>query len=178
MTTEERLTALERRLRRWQWCVVVLVGVVVGFAVAGAAQPFDWSTAVAPGRNGEFDVVSARMIRVMSIYGTSVVHLTSDARGDGLIVLGSAGEKPTVVVGADENHRGTLFLVGDDKRTRVFEVGTDGAGNGLLSLRRQDGTEAVEISAGPTNNQDGAVRVIGPQGKVPERPPGGDPAKG
>lgn len=171
MTTEERLAALERRVKRWQGCTVVLAAVVVGFGVVGAAQPADWSTAVAPGRNAEFDVVSARMIRVMSLSGTSVVHLTSDVRGGGLIVLGSAAEKPTVVIGADESHRGMLALIGDDKRTRVFEAGTDGAGNGTVCLRRKDGTEAVDISAGRAKDKDGEIRVIGPEGRPLEIPP-------
>ena len=178
MTTEERLTVLERRFRRWQGCTLVLMAVLVGLGVLGAVQPFDWSTTVAPGRNAEFDVVSARMIRVMSMYGTSVVHLACNARGDGVIVLASGGEKPTVLLGADENHRGVLSLIGDDKRTRVFEAGADGAGDGVLRLRRQDGTEAVEISAGRAQSEDGALRITGPEGHPLDKPPAGSKSVG
>lgn len=153
MNMEDRLEALERTVAHWQRICAVLAVLVIGGWILGAAQQVqqtrqanDWSKRVAPGNNAEFDVVTAKMIRVVSPIGTPVVNLTATAHQAGLIAMAAGADKPTVIISADEKQRGYLTLIGDDK-DRTVELKSDAQGNGLLLLGAADGKPVLEASA-------------------------------
>ncbi|HNQ22397.1 MAG TPA: hypothetical protein PKK06_04820 [Phycisphaerae bacterium] len=147
LSIEERLTHLERELRCWRRATFLLVLAVIGLGVLGAVQPFDGRRTAVPGNNPEFDVVTARALRIMSPLGTSVVHLSVDAKGSGRIAMNNAYEKPTVLICSDDDDCGRVALVGKGKRGFIVDAGSDGLGNGRVVVTDALGEKPARLAA-------------------------------
>ena len=146
---EERVADLERQVGRWRWMSAGLLILAVGVIVLGAGPPIDWTRHIAPGNHGEFDVVTARGLRIMSQYGTSVLHLGSDARGNAFLTMNTAWEKPTAALTVDGSGHGQLELMGPGPRGPVVALRADGVGNGTVVVQSADRGTAAVLQAVP-----------------------------
>src|SRR5579859_4022807 len=107
MTVEERLTKLEKSLRRWRYLSLGLV--VAGAALAGGLA-YDFL--------GVRGTVRTRRLLVVNERGNAI-ELDSTSEGDGIISVNDSINVPRAMLGNSRKGFGTLELYGGVKQKLV-----------------------------------------------------------
>ncbi len=150
MTVEERLTKLEKAVRRWR-----LAGAGMGAAVVIVLA------AVAVDYLGLRGTIRAKKLVVMNDKGPAV-EIENSPEGDGLISIHDSRGLPRVLVGNSQKGYGTIELYGGSEQKTVF-IGGSGSG-GQIALYNIERKKVVDMQATRTNS--GAVVVSDFDGRL------------
>jgi len=143
MTVEERLTRLEKSLKRWRLTTNVL-GLVCALLAGGLA----WE------HLGTKGTIRARNIYVVNEKGNAI-ELTTSNEGDGLISVNDQLSLARVMLGTSQKGFGKLELyTGSQQRLATF--GGTGSG-GQVAIFNNAGHKVVDLQAKKTNS--GAIVV-------------------
>jgi hypothetical protein len=143
MTVEERLTRLEKTLRRWRYLSLILVLAVAGLA-GGLA--FDFL--------GVRGTIRAKRVLVVNERG-SAVELDSTTEGDGIISIHDSMNVPRALMGNSRKGFGTLELYSGAQQ-KLVSIGGSGSG-GQLAVFNNSGRKVIDAQASKTNS--GAIAV-------------------
>lgn len=149
MTVEERLTKIEKSLKRWRMTTSGLA-VISSLLAAGLA----WE------HLGTKGTIRARNILVVNEKGNAI-ELTTSQEGDGLISVNDQLSLARVMLGTSQKGFGKLELyTGSQQRLATF--GGTGSG-GQIALFNNAGHKVVDLQAKKTNS--GAIVVNDFEGK-------------
>jgi hypothetical protein len=143
MTVEERLTKLEKSLRRWRYHSLGLV--VTSVALAGGLA-FDFL--------GVHGTLRARRLLVVNERGTAI-ELDSNDEGDGIISVHDSMNVPRALLGNSRKGFGTLELYSGVKQ-KLVSIGGTGSG-GQIAVFNNSGQRVIDAQASKTNS--GAIAV-------------------
>jgi hypothetical protein len=143
MTVEERLTKLEKSVKRWRYASI---GLGVAASLSLAAIGLDYL--------GLRGTVTAKRFVVRNDRGAAI-ELENSAQGDGIISIHDSKGLPRVLLGNSQKGYGTLELYGGTEQKMVF-LGGSGSG-GQIALYNNERKKVVDMQATKTNS--GAVVV-------------------
>lgn len=145
MTVEERLTKLEKSLRKWRFLSLGLV-----LAVAGLAGGIAFEFLAVRG------TIRARRLIVVNERG-SAIELESTPEGDGFISIHDSLNIPRAQLGNSQKGFGTLELYGGSgPKRKLVSIGGSGSG-GQLAVFNNSGSKVIDVQASKTNS--GAIAV-------------------
>ena len=125
MTVEQRLEQLEKRNKRLAVALtltVVAMCAVVTMAATGL-------------KDGHFDTVTARHIWVTNDTGDTVVSLSADDGGNGMVSMKSAKGKDVVTLERRVDGEGSVTTYGPNGKPQVFSiVSADALGHGIADV--------------------------------------------
>lgn len=150
MTVEERLTKLEKAVRRWRFLCYGLGGLLV---VTAAGVALDYL--------GLRGTVKAKRFIVGNDKGAAI-ELDSSSDGDGVISVHDAKGLPRVLIGNSQRGFGTMELYGGADHKLIF-IGGSGSG-GQIALFNNEKRKVVDLQA--TKSNCGAIHVNDYDGHV------------
>lgn len=137
MSVEERLTRLEKTLRRWRYASWGLGAILLLL-----------SAAVAGDYLGLRGTITARRFVVRNDKGAAL-ELETTAAGDGVISLNDSRNLSRVLLGTSQRGYGTVELYGGDEQ-RVILLGGSGSG-GQIAVYNNEKKKVVDVQATKTN---------------------------
>lgn len=143
MTVEERLTKLEKSLRRWRYLSLGMVVAGAGLA-GGLAYNF----------LGVHGTIRARRLVVVNERGAAI-ELDSTTEGDGIISVHDSMNVPRALLGNSRKGFGTLELYSGAQQ-KLVSIGGSGSG-GQLAVFNNSGRKVIDAQASKTNS--GAIAV-------------------
>jgi len=143
MTVEERLTRVEKSLRKWRWLSVGLL--VVATASAGALV-YDFV--------GVRGTIRAKRLLIVNARGTAV-EIESNGDGDGIVSVHDSMNVPRALLGNSRKGFGTLELYSGAEQ-KLVSVGGSGSG-GQIAIFNNSGHKVIDAQASKTNS--GAIAV-------------------
>ena len=143
MTVEERLTRLEKRLRRWRYVGLGLVIAVLALAGGMTYELF-----------GVRGTIRTKKILVVNEKGTAI-ELDSTTEGDGIISVHDSLNVPRALLGNSRKGYGTLELYGGAQQ-KMVSIGGTGSG-GQIAVYNNSGHKVIDAQASKTNS--GAIAV-------------------
>jgi len=143
MTVEERLTKLEKSLRRWRYLSLSMVVAGAGLA-GGLAYNF----------LGVHGTIRARRLVVVNERGAAI-ELDSTTEGDGIISVHDSMNVPRALMGNSRKGFGTLELYSGAQQ-KLVSIGGSGSG-GQLAVFNNSGRKVIDAQASKTNS--GAIAV-------------------
>jgi len=143
LTEEERLSRVEKSLRRWKRLSLALtVGVI---ALAGGVL-FDFF--------GVRGTIRARRMIVVNERGAAI-ELDTTTDGDGIISLHDSMNLPRALLGNSRKGFGTLELYSGGEQ-KLVSIGGSGSG-GQIAVFNNSGRKVIDAQASKTNS--GAIAV-------------------
>ena len=125
MTVEQRLDPLKKRNKRLT--VALTMTVVAMCAVVTMAATGD--------KDGRFDTVTARHIYATNDAGDTVVSLSADIDGNGMVSMKSAKGKDVVTLERRVDGEGSVTTYGPNGKPQVFSiVSADALGHGIADV--------------------------------------------
>lgn len=143
MTVEERLSKIEKSLRKWKIASLVMAVVVVGLS---AAVAFDFF--------GVRGTLRARRIAVVNSRGAAI-ELETGGEGDGILSVLDAKGVPRALLGNSRRGFGMLELYGGADQ-KLITIGGSGSG-GQIAVFNSAGHKVIDAQASKTNS--GAIAV-------------------
>jgi hypothetical protein len=143
MTVEERLTKLEKSLRKWRYLSLGLAVAILGL---GAGLAYDFL--------GVRGTVRARRLIVVNERGTAI-ELDSTTDGDGIISIHDSMNVPRALLGNSRKGFGTLELYSGVQQ-KLVSIGGSGSG-GQIAVFNNSGRKVIDAQASKTNS--GAIAV-------------------
>jgi hypothetical protein len=136
MTVEERLTRLEKSVRRWRLSSLVLAGVV---ALVAGAVGWDYF--------GIRGALRARSLQIVNDKGAAI-ELEASPEGDGIVSILDSMNTPRVLLGNSRKGYGTVELYGGQQK--VVSLGGSGSG-GQIAIFNNSGKKVIDAQANKTN---------------------------
>jgi len=143
MTVEERLTRLEKNLRKWRY---LSLGLVVATIVVAGGLAYDFF--------GVRGTLRARRLMVVNGRGTAI-ELDTTTEGDGIISVHDSMNVPRVLFGNSRKGFGTLELYSGAQQ-KLVSIGGTGSG-GQIAVFNNSGRRVIDAQATKTNS--GAIAV-------------------
>lgn len=137
MTVEERLTKLEKGLRRSRLTSLVLLIAVAGLSGGLAFEHF-----------GTRGVLRARRIEVVNDKAAAI-EFTTSVDGDGMMSLRDGMQLPRVTLGTSQKGNGLIEIYTGSKQ-KLVSVGGTGSG-GQVAVYNVSGSKVVDLQSIKTN---------------------------
>lgn len=144
MTVEERLTKLEKSLRKWR---LLSVGLVLAIAALTGGIAYDFL--------GVRTTLRTRRLIVVNERGSAALDLDSTTEGDGIISVHDSMSVPRALLGNSRKGFGTLELYSGAQQ-KLVSIGGSGSG-GQLAVFNNSGRKVIDAQASKTNS--GAIAV-------------------
>ncbi len=143
MTVEERLTKLEKSLRKWR---LLSLGLVLAVAALIGGMAYDFL--------GVRTTLRTRHLVIVNERGTAI-DLDSTLEGDGIISIHDSMNVARALLGNSRKGFGTLELYSGAQQ-KLVSIGGSGSG-GQIAIFNNSGRKVIDAQASKTNS--GAIAV-------------------
>jgi hypothetical protein len=145
---ERRMTGQERQLRRYRLGLLSMVLALAGVVLVGATGSKD----------GVFDTVTAKSVKIENDKGQTVASLTSSTAGGFFVVRNNAGYS---VADLSANLGGGFFSINNNAGQGAATLGA-GGNSGIFSINNKTGEVVVQAYA---NEDGGQLRISNKTGE-------------
>lgn len=165
MTTEERLSRLERSNRTWRIATLGLLGMLAGYLGCNSAKIPEPAKA-ATETKAVPDVIRARKIEIVNKSERVVLVLDTIMDGSGVLRISDSDGTPMIAAGivgdSDKNKNPNLMLLSRASQP-VVSISRNAAGGGEVEIMNPLGHRVLGLVSDNTNS--GLVAIFDQNGK-------------